>query len=78
VCRNPYLLSLALSLVEEAEAGAEERDHCGRPVDVRTECRGGARLVVVLQEAREVILEVEPGQKVLTGGARGTVYEAVV
>ena len=75
---DPDALPLALSLVEEAQTGAEERDHGGRSVDVRGPRRGGARLVMVLEEAREVVLEVEPGQQVLPDRARRAVHEAVV
>ena len=78
VHRDPHLAAFALPLVEEAQAGREERDHGRRAVDLRRERRRGARLVVVLEKAREAILEVEPGMQVLAHRARRAVLEAVV
>ena len=78
VDRDPDLLPLALSLVEEAEPRREEREDRRRAVHLGREDRGGARLVVVLEEAREPVLVVEAREEVLPDGPRLAALEAVV
>src|SRR5436190_977449 len=48
-----------LAVVEEAQARRQHRDHRGRRLDRMRKARGRARLVVVLQEARAAVLEVD-------------------
>src|SRR5262249_18853570 len=78
VYRYADLLPLALPLVEEAQPGCEEGYHGGRPMHGRVERRRGTRLVVILEEAREAILEVEPREQMLPDGTRRAVRKAVV
>src|SRR3954464_8584000 len=67
-----------LSLVEEAEPRREERDDRGGLVSGGLERRGGAVLVVVLQEAGELVLELEAGGEMLANPARIAFPEPVV
>ena len=62
--------TVELPLVKEAEAGREERDGGRGPVLLRRKLRRGARLVVVLQEPRRVLLEIGSGPQVLAHGTR--------
>src|SRR6266511_2902555 len=70
--------AIELPLVEEAEAGREERDGGRGPVLLQREHRCGARLVVVLQEPRRVLLELRGGPQVLAHGTRVPGVQAVV
>ena len=58
--------------------GREERDDRRGLVHVRRERGRRARLVVVLQEARELVLVVEPGVEVLAHRPRVAFAQAVV
>src|SRR5512144_475899 len=75
---NADPLSLALALVEEAKARCEEGDDGGGTMDFGRERGGGPRLVVVLEEAGHVVLEVEAREEVLADGPRVTLFQAVV
>ena len=63
--RDAHPAAFVLSLMQEAQAGREERDHGSGAAHLGRERRRGARLAVVFEEAREVILELEPGAQVL-------------
>src|SRR6185312_16927992 len=69
--RGVRLAALELSLVEEAQAGRQERDDGGGAVDVGREGGGGARLVVVFQEVEGAVAEGGRGLEVLAHGAGG-------
>ena len=70
--------ALELALVKEAQPRREECRHCRRPVDLRGERGRGPRLVVVLEEAGQVVLEVEAREEVLADRARVARFEAIV
>ena len=78
VDRDPDPLPLPLPLVNEAKARGEVRDDGGGPVDVRGEGRGRARLVVVFQEARQVILEIQSCQQVIVCRANSIWVETLI
>ena len=59
--RDVHLPPFALALVDEAQARREERDNGRRPVLGRLKGRGRPWLVVILEKARQMILEVETG-----------------
>ena len=68
---------LSLSLVEKAQARREEGDHRCGPVDILCGPKSPPRLIVVLQEAGQTILEVKTCQQVIAD-ARLAVLETVV
>src|SRR3954447_22737905 len=70
--------SFALALVKKSQARRQEREDGGRPVDIWLEGRCCAWLVVVLEEAREGILKIEPRVQVLSYRTRVTLAQAVV
>ena len=70
VGRDPLAPPRELPLVEEAQAGRQERDDRGGFVDAGRERGRGARLVVILQESCKFVLVIQPGKKVFAHGAR--------
>ena len=61
--RQAHPRALDLALLEEAQTRREEGDDGGRLMPRPGKGRRGARLVVVLEEARQPILIVEPGDQ---------------
>ena len=55
--------ALELALVQQAQAGGDEAEHGGRLVLRQGECRRRPRLVVVLQEARQMRLPCRIGRE---------------
>ena len=78
VDRDAHALSFSLALVEEPEAGREERQYGGRRVHLARERGGGPRLVVVLEEAGQAVLEVEARVEVLAHRAGVALHQPVV
>ena len=73
-----FVAALELSLLEEAQARRQVRDDGRRLVDAGRERRRGPRLVVVLQEAGQPVLVIEPGQEVLAHRPGVPLAQAVV
>src|SRR3954470_2711905 len=78
VRRDALAPPFELSLVEEAQPRREERDDRGGVVSGGLERRRGPLLVVVLQEAGELVLEIEAGGEMLANPARIAFPEPVV
>ena len=57
--RNPLLAPFKLTLVKEAQAGRQEGEDGGSLVHLTRECCGGARLIVILQKASQLVLIIE-------------------
>src|SRR5262245_6385624 len=76
--RDAFPLSFELALVEEAEAWRQERDDGGRFVHACGEARGSPGLVVILEEAGETVLIVEPGEEMLAHRPRVTLAQPIV
>ena len=76
--RDPFLPSLELSLMEESQARRQERDDRGGLVDFRGKRRRGPRLVVVLQEAGQLVLVIQARVEMLAHRPGMAVAEAVV
>ena len=76
--RHPDARALELALMEEPQPRREERDDGGRLMPrPGKDCRG-ARLVVVLEEARQPVLVVEPGAQMGANGAGIGMAKAIV
>src|SRR5262245_62289691 len=76
--RDPLLSSLELALMKESQPRAEERDDRRGLVHLRRERRRCSRLVVVFQEAGQLVLVAEFGVEVLAHGPGLTGMEAIV
>jgi hypothetical protein len=76
--RDPLHSRLELTLVKEPQARGEEGDDCGRFMRPRREGCRGPRLVVVFQEAGQLILVVGVREEVLAYGPGVPLAEAVV
>ena len=61
--------ALSLALVEKAKARGEECEDGRNPVSLKAEGGGGPWLVVVLEEAGQVVLEVEARREMLADRA---------
>jgi hypothetical protein len=67
-----------LALVKEPQPGRQKRDDRRGIVDFRRERRSRPRLVVVFQEARQLVLLIEPGVEMLAHRPRMSLAQAVV
>src|SRR5688572_2496056 len=67
-----------LTLVEEAQPGRQVGDDRRRLVHPSHESRSRPRLVMILHEARELVLVVEPGVKMLPDWPRATIAQSIV
>src|SRR5262245_27717731 len=76
--RNALPPALELTLVKEAQSGRQVRDDGRGLVHGAREGRRRARLVVILHEARELALVVEPGVEMLPDGPGMAVAEPIV
>ena len=73
-----FFHALELSLVEESQPGRQKRDDGRRLVHSGRERGGRPRLVVVLQEAGQLVLVIQPGVEVLAHRPRVSLAQAVV
>src|SRR6188474_177204 len=76
--RNALPATFELTLMEEPQPGRQVGDDRRRLVHRRREGCGRPRFVMILHEARELALVVEPGVKMLPHRARVTVAQPIV
>ena len=78
VRRDAFEPPFELSLMEEAKARREKSDHRGGLVLSGGKRRRGARLVVVLQETRQLVLVIQSGVEMLAHRPGVAFAQAVV
>src|SRR4029077_9602396 len=76
--RNTLRSALELPLMEESQAGRKKAYDGRGLVHAWRKGRGYPRLLLVLQEPRELALVVEPGMEVLAHGSRVPLAQAIV
>ncbi len=62
--RDAFEPPFELSLVEETQSRRQKGDDCRRTMNFQRKGRRSTRLIVILQEARQPVLEVQTRQKV--------------
>src|SRR5262249_43190988 len=76
--RDAFLASRELSLVKESQPWRQESDDCRGFLHLRRERRRRPRLVVVFQEAGELILVIQPRVEMLAHRSGVTLTQAII